>query len=690
MPLNRYIRTLITLSLRTLEYPSLTYKFKSVKSHLKVFVFLFFAICSVQLGYSQVLKKKLTQRRQTNFPQDTLSNRNQGSTKVNLDGTTKWTDYKIISAFRDTTYIDTTLTIQKHYKFNFRRKDNFELLPFHNIGQTFNSLGYSFDKAPQYPDIGFRAKQFFYLNEDEIDHYDVPTPTSEIMFMTTLEQGQFLESFFTLNFSKRFNASVEYTGLRSLGKYRRSLVSQGIFKTTFRYESKEGQYTLKGHLATQDLLNEESGGLTATALEAFISNDENFTDRARMDVNLTETENSLEGSRIYLTHDYKILSSKKDSLNKNDFTNLKVGHTFLSEGKFYEFRQGASNTFLGTPDITGAINDKVESSFVKNEFFLEFNSKYILGKFRVKSSLMNYTYGYDEIFNQAGGLTTRQLEGSGASFGADWKAKVQNIELDASGEIVPGNGRLSGTNLQGKLSYKKDSVFEIKGSLLLNSRSPNFNFILHQSSYNEYNWFNTNFDNIRTQDLGFQYDSKWGNASVNLTNIENYTYFSQDANGIATPNQSSENVTYLKVKLSREFSYNKFALDNTIMYQNVSGGSSVFRVPELVTRNTLYYSDYWFKGKPIKVQIGATFKYFSKFRANAYNPLLAEFVVQDDTEIGFPTVDFFFNAQVRRTRIYFRFDNFSSNFFQKNYFSAPNYPYRDSVLRFGLVWNWFI
>ena len=153
--------------------------------------------------------------------------------------------------------------------FNFGRKDHFELLPFHNIGQTFNSLAYRFDRVKLQPDLGFRAKQFFYLDVDEIDYYDVATPTSEIMFMTTLEQGQFLESFFTLNFSKRLNASIAYTGLRSLGKYRQSLVSQGNFRTTFRYESKEGQYTLKGHIASQDLLNEESGGFDSYFLGSF-------------------------------------------------------------------------------------------------------------------------------------------------------------------------------------------------------------------------------------------------------------------------------------------------------------------------------------------------------------------------------------------------------------------------------------
>jgi len=262
---------------------------------------------------------------------------------------------------------------------------------------------------------------------------------------------------------------------------------------------------------------------------------------------------------------------------------------------------------------------------------------------------------------------------------------VSKFQLDATGEITPGSARLAGTNLQGNLSYKKDSLFSIKASVLLNSKSPNYNFLLHQSTYDEYNWEN-DFENIRTQDLGFQFDSKWLSTNIHLTNIENYTYFGEDNK----PKQYVDNITYLKVKVNKEFAYKRFALDNTLMYQNVSGGSSVFRVPELVTRNTLYYRDYWFKGKPMQVQIGATFNYFTSYKANAYNPLLAEFTLQNSEEIGFPSVDIFFNAQIRRTRIFFRVDNALSDFGTRNYFSAPNYPYRDFTIRFGLVWNWFI
>ena len=615
---------------------------------------------------------------------DSVVQDNSGTKKINLSAKTKYTDYKIFSFLGDTSYVDTTLNINKHYKFNFLRKDNFGLLPFHNIGQTFNRLTYDFDEINTTPNIGFTAKQFSFNTTRDINYYEVPTPTSEIMFLTTLEQGRFLDSFFTLNFSRRLNVSIAYTGLRSLGKYRSALVSQGNFRTTFHYETKNNQYNVRGHIATQDILNEESGGLTAESILAFTTNDPNFSDRARLDVNLDDTENYLQGSRVYLEQDYQLLSSK-DSANQKDFTNLKIGHILVSSKNTYEFRQNAPSNFIGATNYSGNIRDDVKNTFLKNQFFLEFNSKYVLGTFKAKTSIMNYSHGYDNIINQTSNINTRKLRGSAISFGADWRAKVSKFQLDASGEITPGAARLAGTNLRGNLSFKKDSLFYIKAGVLLNSKSPNFNYLLHQSTYDAYNWEN-DFENIRTQNLGFQMDSRWFNAAVNLTNIENYTYFDENNK----PQQYSENVTYLKVKASREFIYKKFALDNTIMYQNVSGGSAVFRVPDLITRNTLYYSDYWFKGKPMQVQIGATFNYFTTYKANAYNPVLAEFTLQNSEDIGFPTVDLFFNAQIRRTRIFFRVDNALSDFGKRNYFSAPNYPYRDFTIRFGLVWNWFI
>ena len=607
------------------------------------------------------------------------------STTVTLSGKTKYTDYKIISHKRDTTYIDTTLTLQKEYKFNYLRKDLFEFLEFHNQGQAVNNLGYSFNNVYRFPDIGFSAKQASYFNIDDIDYFEVPTPTTEILYRTGLQQGQVLDALFTLNFSKRLNVSLSYKGLRSLGAYRQALVSNGNFRGTFQYRTKKDQYQMKGHLTSQDFFHQENGGLTTESLVNFIEDDANFTTRARLDVNLTDSESQFDGNRVYIEQSYKLLSSK-DSINNKDFSNLKVGHILTNENKTYEFIQGRLNTAVfGTANSSNPRNKKATSKITSNELNLEFNSKYVLGKFKAKTNFTNYSYGYDTILNSNSSVNRLKLEGNAISFGADWNAKIKNFQLNADASITPGNGRLSGNFLKGEAVYEKDSVFSVKGTLLLSSKSPNFNTLLHQSEYDEYNWQN-DFSNVNTRDIGFDLKSKWLNASLNFTNLDNYTYFDENSK----PQQFENQITYLKVKANREFKLGKFALDNTLMYQNVSSGSSVFRVPEFVTRNTFYYTDYWFKGKPMLVNIGVTFKYFTKYNVNAYNPLLAEFRIQNDEQIGFPTIDVFFNAQVRRTRLYFKVDNATSSLTDKNYFSAPNYPYRDLTIRFGLVWNWFI
>jgi hypothetical protein len=612
---------------------------------------------------------------------------NSSNVKITLSGETNYTDYKVFSHKRDTTYIDTTLTLQKEYKFNYLRKDLFEFLEFHNQGQALNNLGYSFNTIYRFPDIGFSAKQASYLNIEDIKYYEVPTPTSEILYRTGLQQGQVLDAIFSLNFSKRLNVSLSYKGIRSLGAYRQALVSNGNFRSSFHYRTEKNKYEVRGHLTSQDFFHQESGGLTSESLINFIEDDVNFSTRARLDVNLTDSESQFDSNRLYIEQSYKLFSSK-DTVNNKDFSNLKIGHVLTNENKTYEFIQGTlTPDFFGLSNSSNPRNKKASSALTNNELNLEFNSKYVLGKFKAKTNLTSYSYGYDTILNSNSSSNKLKIEGNAISFGADWNARIKNFQLNAAASITPGKGRLSGNYLKGEAIYERDSVFSLKGTLLLSSKLPNFNTLLHQSEYDAYNWDNNkDFSNINTRNIEFDFKSKWVNASLNFTNLDNYTYFDENSK----PQQFTDQITYLKVKANRAFRLGKFGLDNTIMYQNVSNGSSVFRVPEFVTRNTFYYSDYWFKGKPMLVNIGVTFKYFTKYNANAYNPLLAEFRIQNEEQIGFPTFDIFFNAQVRRTRLYLKVDNATSDFTSKNYFSAPNYPYRDLTIRFGLVWNWFI
>ena len=228
--------------------------------------------------------------------------------------------------------------------------------------------------------------------------------------------------------------------------------------------------------------------------------------------------------------------------------------------------------------------------------------------------------------------------------------------------------------------------------LTSHSVSPNFNFLLNQSDYINYNWQN-NYDNIKTQQLKVNFESdKIANLSLSYTGIDKYTYFTiKENDSTPTPRQYGDRVDYVKVKLQKEFKYKKFGLENSLLYQNALSGEEVLKLPSFITRNTLYFEDHWFK-KALFMQTGLTFKYYSNYMMNGYDPVLAEFYVQDDVELGgYPQFDIFFNARVQQIRIYFKYENFNALFSSTNdYFSAPGYPYRDAVIRFGIVWNFLM
>jgi len=608
--------------------------------------------------------------------------------QVELSDEVFYYDYKVIDYKMDTTFIDTTLNMGKYYAFNVERKDNFELMSFHNPGQSYNTLAYSFSDFQTYPKIGARAQHFDYYEVEDVDYYSVPTPSTELMWSTVLEQGALLDALFTFNLSKQFNAAIAYKGLRSLGKYRHSISDHGAARISLNYHTKNQKYFIRGHLVAQEMNNEQNGGLTDESIEQFESGDSNFKDRALLVTNFLDAENNLRGNRYYFDQFY-VLWDKKDSL-KTIPSDLKIGHTFNFERKHYEYYQDSPNLLLG-PSYTNSIADDAKYSKLYNEVFVSLNSPITLGEVKFKVNNFNYNYSYKSIVIGDDGVIDSKLEGNSFAVGGEWHTQLKkfNIDVDAS-QVVSGN--LIGHAYVGAASFKLDSLFTVSGRAHSTSRAPNFNFQLNQSDYKRYNWQN-NFDNEEVNGIDFVFDSKkWIFASVHLSNIDNYAYFdTDDDTGQAKPMQANETINYFKVKLSKEIRFGKFALDNQFIYQKVNSEEDVLRVPDFITRNTLYYASFIFKGSPLYLETGITFSYFSKYLMNAYNPLISEYYLQDDREFGgFPLFDLFVNFKVKTMRVFFKLEHFNSGFSENNYYSAPTYPYRDFVIRFGLAWNFFI
>lgn len=651
----------------------------------KTLLFLLFVLFSVTLYSQTKLNKGNVANRENPFENDTSDVKKSKGFK-NLASIDMYLQF---STQVDTVMVDTTLSIQKDYKFNYLLRDNFALMPFANIGQTYNTMSYNFSSDETKPLFGARARHFNYYEDHDINYYEVPTPWTRLTYKTAFEQGQMLDAFFAVNLSKQFNFSIAYKGLRSLGNYQNALTSSGNFRFTSNYSTKSKRYNAKAHVVMQDLLNQENGGLLDEELENFISGDEDFIDRSVFDMNIENAENILVGRRFFINHSYDIIK-KTDSTN--NYLSI-VNQTFF-EDKYYQYYQDSpSNDYFGN-SFTNNINDKVTLGHFNSSLKMDYYNN-ILGNLQFGVFYSDVNYGYDSVVLLSDEIIPNRIKANFFGANATYKKTINSLIFEGDAKINFSE-EFVGSYFDIKLAVDLNENIEVNGGINVSSTLPNYNYLLYQSDYINYNWYNySNFRNINSQQLRFNIVSeKFFNASFDISNIENYTYFNLettvDKNKIIKPAQYNESLQYLRLKIHKEFRLGNFALDNTIIYQNVVSDKEVLNVPNIITRNTLYYSNHIFK-KAMKLQTGVTLNYFTKYNMNGYDPLLAEFYTQNQTELGsFPRLDFFINAKIRQTRIFLKAEHFNSAFTGYDYFSAPNHPYRDFTIRFGLVWDFFL
>ena len=601
------------------------------------------------------------------------------------------TSYQIITIQKDTTYADTTLTIQKEYKYNYLRKDMFGTMPFPNEGQPNTILNFGFTKFTKFPDFGYTAKHATYQQADEVSYYSVATPYSEIYYKTVMEQGQSIETLITLNTSKDFNFSISYRGLRSLGKYINQLTNSGNFKFTASYKSKNKKYTGNYHFLDQDISNAENGGLTTTS--NFESGDPAYNDRPRLQVYFTDAKSILKGKRFFVDHSYQII---KPNLANNIFIN----HQFIYETKLFIFDQQTISSQVGTIPINRFGN------VIENRSFINDHNNYQKLYNKVAISYENSTLGKTQFFieNFNSKSYNNSVSVAGSTFvpqslvnnitviGAQYEYRKDkiNANFSASNAITKQNVR----SLEANISYKLNDKNNINIWYQNLSKLPNNNFISHQSSYFQYNWNDetNNFRNQKINNLVVSTNTKYANLKVQVSNLNDYLYFKNDTIAVkqyVKPKQFSGSINYFSLQANKEIKFKKFALDNTILYQKVIQSEAILNVPQLTIRNTLYYSNYFYK-KALYIQTGFILNYFTKYYADDYNPVLGEFFVQNDIKIGnYPNIDLFVNGRIRQTRIFIKAEHINSAISGNKFFSAPNLPYHDFIIRFGVVWNFF-
>lgn len=646
-----------------------------LKKFFSILLFFTIAIGSAQTGRKNVALKRNSDKKSAELTDDATEKAADTIATVDM--------YKIITLERDTTIVDTALTIDKEYTTNYLRKDNFGLLAMANDGQSYNTLDYGLIKYDPFPQFGFSAKHFAYMQVEDIKYYNVATPYTDLMYRSTQSQGQILDAFATLNTSENLNLFVGYKGLKSIGKYINSISSNGNFRIGGSYNTTGNRYLLRFHFTGQDFSNEENGGIVSSA--DFESGDDTFKQRERLDVYFKDAKSLMKGNRYFIDQNFR--------LSKDNPNGIVIHHQFNYENKFFEYSQPTRSARFGAA-YTSAIKNKTRYNRMYNKLGAGyFNEKIGHIEFYIEDYNYNYFYRSVILSNDFSTLVPNSLNDRINTYGA--KYAYQKGKWNGTALVSNSITDQSLANIDLKALYKYNEQTSVSARYQKMNKLPDLNYQLYQSDYKAYNWFNT-FNNEKINSFEFEGKTKWLDASLQYTILKDKLYFDNTGTASADmdtiyskPIQYGKTINYLSLKAHNDFKFWKLGLDNSVLYQNVQQSDNVLNVPAFVTRNTLYYTDKLFK-KALQIQTGFTFQYFTKYYANGYNPLIGEFYVQERKKIGgFPMVDFFLNAKIQEFRVFLRAEHFNSSFTGNNFYSAPDYPYRDFTFRFGIIWDFF-
>ena len=365
-----------------------------------------------------------------------------------------------------------------------------------------------------------------------------------------------------------------------------------------------------------------------------------------------------------------------------------------------------ANTYTVDELLTGdSIYDKIRHYSLKNTFALSllegFNKWAKAGlKAFITSELRHFT------LPSATGMDTYNEHN--LSFGAQLSKKQgKTFHYDAIAETW-----LTGEDAgQLKIDGSADLNFKLFGDTLTLTANGFFYRLNPTFYYRHYHsrhawWDNTNMSKIlhsRIQGI-LNYQKTRTTLRVAVDEIKNYTYFASShtitsgkrVNHAITVNQNSGAIHLLTASLSQDFTFGPLNWESVITYQN-SSNKTVLPVPTLNLYSNVYLR---FKiAHVLRCDFGADVRYFTKYYAPDYVPSLGQYAVQTNTnttgsdsrvEIGnYPVVNVYANFHLKHTRFFIMMSHLNAGTGKKNYFYTPHYPLNQSILRFGLSWNFF-
>ncbi len=573
---------------------------------------------------------------------------------------------------RQTFYVIDTV-IRDFHRFSYVQRNLNLYQDLGNIGTAIRPIFYQTPKVIG-ASSGFQSYDL-YWDTEQVRYYDTKSPYSHMKVILGGKGRSITEASFSRNITPQWNFGFNYRGLLIDKQIQRQSKGDRNVRSTYvdfysAFQTKDSSYRVFVNFSRNKLEADEYGGIRPNDDFAY---EDYFFDNAQP--NLQEASNSELRMKFHLFHQYEVGKA------------LQVYHIFDR----YRHGTGFADIPSSAPD---GYYDFVEIDSVNTGDTTKF--KTVRNEVGIKGNLSKLFYnGYYAIRNYS--FTNKYVSADTLN------APMSGIESYLGGRIslrLDSIGEITGWG-----ELQETGNYRIEGSI----RSRWFEATVKQMQYavplmyqayrGSHDVWKNDFSDINvTQVNGYiHYTSRVLRMSPGLTftRLGNYVFFKKfdvEANQQSVlPVQTSGG----QVIASPEFKFwltiaRHINLKSQIIYSKVLENSGdALQVPDLFINAQLAYDNIFFNGN-LDMHAGFELHYKSAYYPLSYDVPVQQFYVQRSFEVpSFPLLDVFFDARIKKGRIFFKYNNIFQLITKEGYMLTPEYPGLRNIFDFGFDWSFY-
>ncbi len=595
-----------------------------------------------------------------------------------------------------------------------------------NLGSPYISNIY-FDR-PQSDFLFSDVYDVYYKNYNTIPYINTQTPFT-ILSYNTGGPKRYAEDNISVLFSQNINKDMNVGGYYDLvygrGRYDSQSTRHKNYGGFYSYNS--NKYNAYFNIGSNVMENFENGGFgTPTAWDDSYITDptDGVAERPQnYDVRIDEATSRLKTNFITLSQNYNLgvtheVEKNDTTIEENFVSVLNLVHKFKYEVNTKKYKDDdAVTTFYDTTYINrDESRDEARRRRVSNSLgvyldeginkygkfgigaYIQMDNDYITNRAwetiqdtswqkdyseMMKDDTSNYVITsdrWDYCKNYSGYKYTNTTFG-----GSLFKREGTHFFYDASGKICLSGYNLGDWQLKGvaREVFPKWGKMEISGRAEFSRKTPDY-FLNHYHANNF--WWDNDFNAEFSQKLGgtISIPSYNFRISLDIDNMQNKVYFNQEA----LPDQSSDNIAVMAVRLEKDFEIGKHLVwENDLIYQETSN-ENVLPLPKFSGYTNLYLRGVY--AKVLHFEIGADCRYHSSYYAPGYMPATGRFYNQRDVKVGdYPVMNVYADFFLKRMRFFVMYQHVNQGWPNKEYFSAPHYAYNPRMFKYGLQWTFY-